>query len=203
MKTCILPISYLPDLSFFHLMNKCHNAILLDDVKNPKANIAHIKDKELVIPISKWDYLNEIKIEKSSSWKEDHLKALKMIYSKEPNFDKIYAIIEGRFTQASEDVYKRHQAELLIDICIDFIYWFRGYLGIKSDIAYSSKMGFSGFPLEERCALMCSAAGTTEYISYDKVSVIMFPKMALTKTPKPKGISIIDRIFAKGKECLE
>lgn len=203
MKTCILQMSYLPDYSFFHLMKKCHLVILLDDLKRPKTNVAHIKGKDLEIPIAKLGYFNEMQINKTSSWKEDHLKALKMIYGEAPHFDEIYGILETRYHAKPKDVYQMQAPELLVDICFDLIVWIKGYLELPCDISFSSKLGFTGYTYEERCALMCQAAGSTQYIGYEQVNIVMFPHMSITKIPEPEGLSIIDSLFEKGKECLE
>ena len=162
MKTCILQISYLPDYSFFYLMKQCHLVILLDDLKQPKANIASIKGKDLEIPVESWGYFNEVKINKKSSWKEDHLKDLRMVYGKEPHFKEIYEVIEKRFNEKSNDVYQMNAPELLVDICVDLIYWIKLYLDLPCEFNFSSKLGFTGYPVEERCELMCQATGTTE-----------------------------------------
>ena len=203
MKTCILQISYLPNYSFFHLMNKCHLTILLDDMKRAKTNVAHIKGKDLEIPVSEWSYFNETKINKNSSWKEDHLKAMRIAYGEMPHFKEIYDIFEKRYNEKPRDIHQMQAPELLVDICFDLIVWIKGYLDIPSDITFASKLGFTGFNYEERCALMCQAAGSTQYIGYEEVNRLHFPHMSVTKIPEPKGLSIIESLFEKGKECLK
>lgn len=184
-------------------MNQCHLTILLDDLKRAKTNVAHIKDKDLTIPIAKQDYFNEIQIEKNSSWKEDHLKAMRIAYGEMPHFKEIYDVFEKRYNEKPKEIYKMQVPELLVDICFDLIVWIKKYLEIPCDITFSSKLGFSGFNYEERCALMCQTAGTTQYIGYEEINPAMFPSLAVTKIPEPEGLSIIESLFEKGKECLK
>lgn len=180
-------MSYLPDYSFFQLMNRCHLTILLDDVKSAKTNVAKIQNKELEIPIEKLTYFNEIKIKTSSSWKEDHLKAMRMAYRDKSYFGEIYGLLEDYFNKKTKDVYQMHTPDFLVYVCTDLIFWVKNYLRIPCDIAFSSKIGFSGFPMDKRRTLMCQSTGTTELLQIEK----------------PTGISIIESMFERGKECLK
>lgn len=202
-------MSYLPDYSFFHLMNECHLAILLDDLKVADTNIARIKNKELKIPITELTYFNAIQIEKNSSWKEDHLKALRITYGDKLHFKEIYNIIEKRYNEKPKDIYQMKAPELLVDICFDLIVWIKKYLDIACDITFSSKLGFTGFSKNERCLLMLESTGTTKlrgherYNWIDSLDIYETTNIDFQMADNFSNISIIEDLFEKGKECLK
>ena len=139
--------NYLPYLGFFDKMIKSDVFIIYDDAQFNKSDFQHrnrIKifngPKWLTVPIEKKHIpINEILINnnvliKGNKWSEDHLNQIYANYNKAINFNHYFNLL----TRIYEGEY-----ELLVNLNMELIHFFKKSFDIKTKIIYSSEFGFN------------------------------------------------------------
>jgi len=145
-KVCIMQPTYLPWPGYFGLMMISDLFILLDNVQFKKRGWQQrnkIKTSTgeiwLTVPvISKNNFnqkINEVKLLDSKKFKTNHLKSLKVNYSKSQYYNK--------YINEIEEIYNKEHKKL-VEINIDFINWIKEKLKIKTQTIKSSNLTSSG-----------------------------------------------------------
>ncbi len=165
-RTVILQPGFIPWLGFFELMYKCDIFIFLDDVQYTKRDWRSrnkIKSPEgplwLALPVKTkgrfQQLIKDTELDNSQSWAKQHLKTIKMSYSRAPYFDMFYSEIE--------EIYNRPW-NLLYDIDIALINLMMKKLGLKQKLMRSSEMQISVEELaKDRIIKICKTVGATHY----------------------------------------
>jgi len=135
--------AYLPWLGYFHRIYCSDLFVFLDNVqfeKNSFTNRNKIKTAQgsqwLTVPVRLKEHfekaINEIEIDNSQSWQENHLKAIYLNYKKAPFFEEYFPAIE-RF-------YKR-EWRMISDLNYEMMNFFLEKLGIGTKVTKSSELG--------------------------------------------------------------
>lgn len=181
----IMQPTYLPWLGYFDLMDQADVFIFLDSVQFEKRswqqrNRIKTRDGEHMLTISvksKGKFhqkINDVKIDQTVNFVNDHLKAISYSYAK-ANYFKTY------FPQLEAILLKKHI--YLIDMNNDLVKWLRKTLGIKTKLIRSSDLAVSGTKAqlllnicqELKCDNYLSAPGAKVYLGEGK----MFTKQAI------------------------
>lgn len=191
----LLPIFYLPPISWFAVFLKEENEIVFEQYENfPKqtyrnrANIYGANGRlSLIIPInhSGERVMKEIKVSHRENWQKLHWKSIKTAYQSSPYFefyeDRLQKIFE--FETDSLIQFNLNALKIVLDI-------------LKTEKAYSLNIGYVKIPLEENYR---------EKFSAKKESDIEMEEYYQTFTDKMgfmKDLSILDLICNKGPETL-
>ncbi len=221
----IMQPTYLPWLGYFELLYKADIFILLDNVKLEKSSW-HVRNRiksangelMLTVPVTLvkgrlQSSIIDAKIDRKKPWMQKHLKSIRQCYSKTPNFDEFYPILENLVicTEMSLGNYTSNIIRGLVS-----------YLGISTPILKASEIkNITGYK-DERLLSICrtidatsyySPKGSSEYldrenyggalenagirVTYQNFSSIIYPQRFGTFIP---NLSIIDAIFNCGSK---
>ena len=191
----LLPIFYLPPISWFAVFLKEENEIVLEQYENfPKqtyrnrTNIYGANGRlSLIIPInhSGERVMKEIKVSHRENWQKLHWKSIKTAYQSSPYFefyeDKLQKIFE--FESDSLIQFNLNALKIVLDI-------------LKTEKAYSLNNDYVKIPLEENYREKFSAKKESE-IEMEEYYQTFTDKMGFMK-----DLSILDLICNKGPETL-
>ena len=191
----LLPIFYLPPVSWFAVFLKEENEIVLEQYENfPKqtyrnrTNIYGANGRlSLIIPInhSGERVMKEIKVSHRENWQKLHWKSIKTAYQSSPYFefyeDKLQKIFE--FETDSLIQFNLNALKIIQDI-------------LKTEKAYSLNNEYVKIPLEENYREKFSAKKESE-IEMEEYYQTFTDKMGFMK-----DLSILDLICNKGPETL-
>ena len=191
----LLPIFYLPPVSWFAVFLKEENEIVLEQYENfPKqtyrnrTNIYGANGRlSLIIPInhSGERIMKQIEISHRENWKQNHWKSIKTAYQSSPYFefyeDKLQKIFE--FESDSLIQFNLNALKIVLDI-------------LKTEKAYSLNIEYVKIPLEENYREKFSAKKESE-IEMEEYYQTFTDKMGFMK-----DLSILDLICNKGPETL-
>ena len=191
----LLPIFYLPPVSWFAVFLKEENEIVLEQYENfPKqtfrnrTNIYGANGRlSLIIPInhSGERVMKDIKVSHRENWQKLHWKSIKTAYQSSPYFefyeDKLQKIFE--FESDSLIQFNLNALKIVLDI-------------LKTEKAYSLNIEYVKIPLEENYREKFSAKKESE-IEMEEYYQTFTDKMGFMK-----DLSILDLICNKGPETL-
>ena len=191
----LLPIFYLPPVSWFAVFLKDENQIVLEQYENfPKqtfrnrTNIYGANGRlSLIIPInhSGERVMKDIKVSHRENWQKLHWKSIKSAYQSSPYFefyeDKLQKIFE--FESDSLIQFNLNALKIVLDI-------------LKTEKAYSLNIEYVKIPLEENYREKFSAKKESE-IEMEEYYQTFTDKMGFMK-----DLSILDLICNKGPETL-
>ena len=191
----LLPIFYLPPVSWFAIFLKDENQIVLEQYENfPKqtfrnrTNIYGANGRlSLIIPInhSGERVMKDIKVSHRENWQKLHWKSIKSAYQSSPYFefyeDKLQKIFE--FESDSLIQFNLNALKIVLDI-------------LKTEKAYSLNIEYVKIPLEENYREKFSAKKESE-IEMEEYYQTFTDKMGFEK-----DLSILDLICNKGPETL-
>ena len=191
----LLPIFYLPPVSWFAVFLKEENEIVLEQYENfPKqtyrnrTNIYGANGRlSLIIPInhSGERVMKEIKVSHRENWQKLHWKSIKTAYQSSPYFefyeDKLQKIFE--FESDSLIQFNLNALKIVLDI-------------LKTEKAYSLNIEYVKIPLEENYREKFSAKKETEFEMEE------YYQTFCDKLGFEKDLSILDLICNKGPETL-
>ena len=191
----LLPIFYLPPVSWFAVFLKEENEIVLEQYENfPKqtyrnrTNIYGANGRlSLIIPInhSGERVMKEIKVSHRENWQKLHWKSIKTAYQSSPYFefyeDKLQKIFE--FESDSLIQFNLNALKIVLDI-------------LKTEKAYSLNIEYVKIPLEENYREKFSAKKETEFEMEEYYQTFS------DKLGFEKDLSILDLICNKGPETL-
>ena len=191
----LLPIFYLPPVSWFAVFLKEENEIVLEQYENfPKqtyrnrTNIYGANGRlSLIIPInhSGERVMKEIKVSHRENWQKLHWKSIKTAYQSSPYFefyeDKLQKIFEFRTDSLIQ--FNLNALKIVLDI-------------LKTEKAYSLNIEYVKIPLEENYREKFSAKKESE-IEMEEYYQTFTDKMGFMK-----DLSILDLICNKGPETL-
>ena len=191
----LLPIFYLPPVSWFAVFLKDENQIVLEQYENfPKqtfrnrTNIYGANGRlSLIIPInhSGERVMKDIKVSHRENWQKLHWKSIKTAYQSSPYFefyeDKLEKIFE--FETDSLIQFNLNALKIVLDI-------------LKTEKAYSLNIEYVKIPLEENYREKFSAKKESE-IEMEEYYQTFTDKMGFMK-----DLSILDLICNKGPETL-
>ena len=191
----LLPIFYLPPVSWFAVFLKEENEIVLEQYENfPKqtyrnrTNIYGANGRlSLIIPInhSGERVMKEIKVSHRENWQKLHWKSIKTAYQSSPYFefyeDKLQKIFE--FESDSLIQFNLNALKIVLDI-------------LKTEKAYSLNIEYVKIPLEENYREKFSAKKESE-IEMEEYYQTFSDKLGFEK-----DLSILDLICNKGPETL-
>ena len=191
----LLPIFYLPPVSWFAVFLKEENEIVLEQYENfPKqtyrnrANIYGANGRlSLIIPISHSGkrVMKEIEISYRENWKQLHWKSIKTAYQSSPYFefyeDKLQKIFEFRTDSLIQ--FNLNALKIIQEV-------------LKTEKAYSLNIEYVKIPLEENYREKFSAKKESE-IEMEEYYQTFTDKMGFMK-----DLSILDLICNKGPETL-
>jgi len=138
-------IQFMPGLRFFSKIKNCDIFVFLDDVQYEKREF---QNRNKIKTANGWQYLtvpvltkgkfyqkiNEVIINNDIKWREEHLKTIKINYSKAKYFDLYYPEIENIYSK--EYIY-------LKDISLNLINFFIKNFNIRKNIKFSSEFNIS------------------------------------------------------------
>ena len=191
----LLPIFYLPPISWFAVFLKEEEEIVLEQYENfPKqtyrnrANIYGANGKlSLIIPISHSGkrIMKQIEISHRENWKQNHWKSIKTAYQSSPYFefyeDKLQKIFE--FETESLIQFNLNTLKIIQDI-------------LKTEKAYSLNNEYAKVPSELNFRERFSAKKETEFEMEEYYQTFS------DKLGFEKDLSILDLICNKGPETL-
>lgn len=155
---------YLPWLGYFDKIDKADIFVLLDDVqykKNEWQNRNKIRTANgwqwITVPVRYrfGEKINQIKIDNSGDWREEHHKSLVINYNKAPCFKDYESFFKASFT---------NNWEYLVDINIHFIKYLIKSIGITTKLISSSELVIEG-QKTERLVEICKKLGADTYLS--------------------------------------
>ena len=166
MKAAIHQLQYWPGLRFFSKMRAADLFIYLDDVQFEKREF---QNRNRIRNARGWQYLtapviskgrfaqkiNEVELDNTAAWREEHLRAIKQNYARAPFFKERLP--------ALEELYSRDY-RLLADLAIATMDFLKDAFGVKTPVKFSSEYGVDETS-SARLARLCAAAGADEYLS--------------------------------------
>lgn len=223
MKVAINQSNYISWKGYFDMIKSVDLFILYDDVQYTRRdwrNRNKIKTpnglKWLTIPVSvKGKYLQKIKDTTVSDkdWNKTHLRTLKGSYSKSKHFKDVFPLVE--------ELYKTANYATISEINFHFISGICDYLGIETDIVFSSVFDLSEEKKTDRLIDICRQANATEYISgplaknyidkekFDQFNIELtwmnyddYPEYPQLYGNFVHKISILDLLFSCGKDSI-
>ncbi|MFA6434222.1 MAG: WbqC family protein [Elusimicrobiales bacterium] len=159
-------LQYFPGLRFFSKMKSSELFIYLDDVQYARREF---QNRNRIRSVSGWQYLtvpvlakgkfsqtiNETEIETAADWRNAHLKALAVNYSRAKYF--------RDYAPALEKIYSRNYARLA-EIALETMEFLRSAFGIKTPVKFSSGFGLASASTQ-RLVDLCKVSGADEYLS--------------------------------------
>jgi hypothetical protein len=222
MKLSINQPSYIPWLGYFERIAISDKHVVLDHVqfeKNSMVNRNKIllsgREVMLTIPLkTKGKFgnlaINDVEIDISQNWKKKHLATISQSYSKSPFFHDFFPNIEKFYASINED-------DLLGEVLKKNIRMFIEYLGIDTEIIFSSDLGSHG-KKSDLILDICKMVEANSYLSgpfgRDYLDLSAFDEAGInvdfhdynhpvysqkTKEFHP-NLSVIDLIFNHGSE---
>lgn len=191
----LLPIFYLPPISWFAVFLKDENEVVLEQFENfPKqtyrnrANIYGANGRlSLIIPTLHTGkrVMKETEISHRENWQQLHWKSIKTAYQRSPYFEfyeeKLQKIFEFKTDSLIE--FNLNALKIIQDI-------------LKTEKAYSLNNDYVKIPLEENYREKFSAKNETEF-EMEKYYQTFSDKLGFEK-----DLSILDLICNKGPETL-
>jgi hypothetical protein len=224
MNVVILQPSYIPWRGYFHQIHKADLFIFYDDVQYDKhgwRNRNQIKTKQgkqwLTIPVHSAGVtqglpINQVHIDWSKPWAENHLKALTFAYAKAPFFKKYLPLLE--------EFYARRDP-LIADFTIAMTITLARTLGIThTRFLRSSELSGIDGQKTDRLIQILQAVGATHYISgpsardyieQDKFGAAgitleymeyNYPEYPQLYSPFDPFVSVLDLLFMTGDDAL-
>ncbi|OGZ64158.1 MAG: hypothetical protein A3A98_04225 [Candidatus Staskawiczbacteria bacterium RIFCSPLOWO2_01_FULL_40_39] len=215
---------YLPWLGFFDRIIKSDALVILDDVgyeKNGFINRNKIKKKNqagwqyITVPVqgrSPHKKINEVLIDNTKHWQQNHLAIIKENYQKAPYFKEYFLFLEEALGK---------KWEKMSDLDIYLLRSVAGFLELKPAIAITSTMDVKGVKTE-RLVNICKSLGADTYLAgpggKDYMDLELFKKEGIKvifqefKHPEYSqqfmeqgflpGMSIIDLLFNHGPKSI-
>ena len=191
----LLPIFYLPPISWFAVFLKVENEVILEQFENfPKqtyrnrANIYGANGRlSLIIPTRRTGkrIMKETEISHRENWQQLHWKSIKTAYQRSPYFEfyeeKLQKIFEFKTDSLIE--FNLNALKIIQDI-------------LKTEKAYSLNNDYVKIPLEENYREKFSAKKETEFEMEEYYQTFS------DKLGFEKDLSILDLICNKGPETL-
>ena len=191
----LLPIFYLPPLSWFAVFLKVENEVVLEQFENfPKqtyrnrANIYGANGRlSLIIPTRHTGkrIMKETEISHRENWQQLHWKSIKTAYQSSPYFEFYEEKLEKIFEFKTDSLieFNLNALKIIQDI-------------LKTEKAYSLNNDYVKIPLEENYREKFSAKKETEF-EMEQYYQIFSDKLGFEK-----DLSILDLICNKGPETL-
>ncbi|OWR13806.1 WbqC family protein [Chryseobacterium sp. VAUSW3] len=191
----LLPIFYLPPLSWFAVFLKVENEVVLEQFENfPKqtyrnrANIYGANGRlSLIIPTRHTGkrIMKETEISHRENWQQLHWKSIKTAYQRSPYFEFYEEKIEKIFEFKTDSLieFNLNALKIIQDI-------------LKTEKAYSLNNDYVKIPLEENYRAKFSAKKETEFEMEEYYQTFS------DKLGFEKDLSILDLICNKGPETL-
>lgn len=191
----LLPIFYLPPISWFAVFLKVENEVVLEQFENfPKqtyrnrANIYGANGRlSLIIPTRHTGkrVLKETEISHRENWQQLHWKSIKTAYQSSPYFEFYEEKIEKIFEFKTDSLieFNLNALKIIQDI-------------LKTEKAYSLNNDYVKIPLEENYREKFSAKKETEFEMEEYYQTFS------DKLGFEKDLSILDLICNKGPETL-
>lgn len=191
----LLPIFYLPPLSWFAVFLKVENEVVLEQFENfPKqtyrnrANIYGANGRlSLIIPTRHTGkrIMKETEISHRENWQQLHWKSIKTAYHRSPYFEFYQEKIEKIFEFKTDSLieFNLNALKIIQDI-------------LKTEKAYSLNNDYVKIPLEENYREKFSAKKETEFEMEEYYQTFS------DKLGFEKDLSILDLICNKGPETL-
>ena len=164
MNVSIFQPTYLPWLGFFKAIAWSDKFVFLDDVQFENhswqsRNRLKSASGELVltVPIIRKfpQNINEVKINYSKDWVKNHLKSIKLNYSKAPFFKDYFNRLEAIYN---------NKPERLIDLNVAIIKDICDFLGIETGYYYSSDLSVKEFHKNEKIIAILKKIEASEYL---------------------------------------
>lgn len=167
MKTlAVLQPGYLPWLGFFDQVLRSDVFVIYDDVQFDKhgwRNRNRVKSPTgpvwLTVPVLHkglgWQKILDVRINNDTDWPRKHLNTLRQLYSRAPYLDRFYPELERVLSQPWE---------LIVDLDIELMKLFFGWLGIERTVVRSSMLGIDG-DRSQRLLEFCRHFGADRYLS--------------------------------------
>lgn len=191
----LLPIFYLPPLSWFAVFLKVENEVVLEQFENfPKqtyrnrANIYGANGRlSLIIPTRHTGkrVLKETEISHRENWQQLHWKSIKTAYQRSPYFEFYEEKLEKIFEFKTDSLieFNLNALKIIQDI-------------LKTEKAYSLNNDYVKIPLEENYREKFSAKKASEFEMEEYYQTFS------DKLGFEKDLSILDLICNKGPETL-
>ena len=191
----LLPIFYLPPISWFAVFLKVENEVVLEQFENfPKqtyrnrANIYGANGRlSLIIPTRHTGKraMKETEISHRENWQKLHWKSIKTAYQRSPYFEFYEEKIEKIFEFKTDSLieFNLNALKIIQDI-------------LKTEKAYSLNNNYVKIPLEENYREKFSAKKETEFEMEEYYQTFS------DKLGFEKDLSILDLICNKGPETL-
>lgn len=191
----LLPIFYLPPISWFAVFLKVENEVVLEQFENfPKqtyrnrANIYGANGRlSLIIPTRHTGkrVLKETEISHRENWQQLHWKSIKTAYQRSPYFEFYEEKLEKIFEFKTDSLieFNLNALKIIQDI-------------LKTEKAYSLNNEYVKIPLEENYREKFSAKKETEFEMEEYYQTFS------DKLGFEKDLSILDLICNKGPETL-
>lgn len=191
----LLPIFYLPPISWFAVFLKVENEVVLEQFENfPKqtyrnrANIYGANGRlSLIIPTRHTGkrVLKETEISHRENWQQLHWKSIKTAYQRSPYFEFYEEKLEKIFEFKTDSLieFNLNALKIIQDI-------------LKTEKAYSLNNDYVKIPLEENYREKFSAKKETEFEMEEYYQTFS------DKLGFEKDLSILDLICNKGPETL-
>lgn len=218
-KVAICQSNYIPWKGYFDNINAVDVFVIYDDVqytKNDWRNRNKIKTstgtKWLTIPVTSnfGQAINEAQIS-DPDWNLKHWRTLELNYSKAANFTKHRDFVEG--------LYSGCKSKYLSEINYRFLTAINDFLGIKTQLRWSTEFKSRGNPTE-RLVGICQELGATHYYSgpaardyleehkFAEAGIELkysdysgYPEYRQLHPPFDHAVSILDLIFNEGSEA--
>ena len=156
----------MPWAGYIYLMYRSKKIILLDDVQFAKRSWQQrnqIKTPNglnwLTVPVKtkgmRFQAINQVRIDLERNFQNDHLRTIEHNYKGAQYFHSLFPRIKELIGQNNE---------LLIDLNISFIEYFKEFLSIKTEIIKASELNAEG-KRENLLLNLCKSVKATEYIS--------------------------------------
>ena len=158
---------HMPYLGFFHKMSRCDAFVILDDVQFTKNNFQNRnrivqpdgRETWLTVPVAMKGHteseIRRIRIADEPQWRKKYWRTLAQSYSKHPYF--------APLREELEPILLGDQ-ELLIELNMELIRFFRRWLEIDCPLRFSSALGVESRKTD-RIVEICRRLGATTYIS--------------------------------------
>lgn len=222
MKCVILQPSYIPWRGYFHQIALADVFVFYDDVQYDTRgwrNRNKIKTVDgthwLTIPVhakgSQTGHItiNEIKIDWSKAWSEQHWQSLKHAYAKAPFFN--------QYADKVQEIYQ-HRAEYLADFTIPLTVQLASWMGFNPQFLRSSELSAQGEKTNRLISILQSL-GADHYLSgpsamdyidptlFDNAGIKLeymqynYPEYPQLYPPFDGQVSILDLLFMAGDEA--
>ncbi len=218
-KIAILQSNYIPWKGYFHIIQKVDHFVFLDTAQytvRDWRNRNQIKTPEgkiwLTVPTGGTQKMkvNEVKIDNSQNWAEEHFKCLHFNYGRCRYFAEILPFLQ--------EIYLENKWVLLSELNREIITQISEMLGIKTKFHLSSDFILPGGKNEKIISIVHQLGGT-EYISgpaakayideelfaINEIKLIYMDYSQYPLYPQPWGefdhsVSIFDLLFCVGRE---